>query len=202
MAKRLCPHCKKLVPTTDWEKQIFKKSLGIEVNETYKAVGCDKCHKGYKGRIAIQEVLYITEEIRNAINEGKPREDLHRMIYKQGTLTIFQDGMMKVLDGITTIEEIFRIVDEDDDIYSEVKVKKLEEEQPIEQKITKIDRIPLESQNEEVIKKPEVINNKTLEKEKNNNNDFNLDDFINQDNEKENKDDDFTQDLINLINNN
>ena len=44
--------------------------------------------------------------------------------------------------------------------------------------------------------------NKTLEKEKNNNNDFNLDDFINQDNEKENKDDDFTQDLINLINNN
>ena len=62
--------------------------------------------------------------------------------------------------------------------------------------------IPLESQNEEVIKKPEVINNKTLEKEKNNNNDFNLDDFINQDNEKENKDDDFTQDLINLINNN
>ena len=193
---------KKLVPTTDWEKQIFKKSLGIEVNETYKAVGCDKCHKGYKGRIAIQEVLYITEEIRNAINEGKPREDLHRMIYKQGTLTIFQDGMMKVLDGITTIEEIFRIVDEDDDIYSEVKVKKLEEEQPIEQKITKIDRIPLEEQNEEVIKKPEVINNKTLEKEKNNNNDFNLDDFINQDNEKENKDDDFTQDLINLINNN
>ena len=124
------------------------------------------------------------------------------MIYKQGTLTIFQDGMMKVLDGITTIEEIFRIVDEDDDIYSEVKVKKLEEEQPIEQKITKIDRIPLEEQNEEVIKKPEVINNKTLEKEKNNNNDFNLDDFINQDNEKENKDDDFTQDLINLINNN
>lgn len=202
LAKRLCPHCKKLVPTTDWEKQIFKKSLGIEVNETYKAVGCDKCHKGYKGRIAIQEVLYITEEIRNAINEGKPREDLHRMIYKQGTLTVFQDGMMKVLDGITTIEEIFRIVDEDDDIYSEVKVKKLEEEQPIEQKITKIDRIPLESQNEEVIKKPEVINNKTLEKEKNNNNDFNLDDFINQDNEKENKDDDFTQDLINLINNN
>ena len=202
MAKRLCPHCKKLVPTTDWEKQIFKKSLGIEVNETYKAVGCDKCHKGYKGRIAIQEVLYITEEIRNAINEGKPREDLHRMIYKQGTLTIFQDGMMKVLDGITTIEEIFRIVDEDDDIYSEVKVKKLEEEQPIEQKITKIDRIPLEEQNEEVIKKPEVINNKTLEKEKNNNNDFNLDDFINQDNKKENKDDDFTQDLINLINNN
>jgi hypothetical protein len=124
------------------------------------------------------------------------------MIYKQGTLTIFQDGMMKVLDGITTIEEIFRIVDEDDDIYSEVKVKKLEEEQPIEQKITKIDRIPLEEQNEEVIKKPEVINNKTLEKEKNNNNDFNLDDFINQDNKKENKDDDFTQDLINLINNN
>ena len=147
-------------------------------------------------------MLYITEEIRNAINEGKPREDLHRMIYKQGTLTIFQDGMMKVLDGITTIEEIFRIVDEDDDIYSEVKVKKLEEEQPIEQKITKIDRIPLEEQNEEVIKKPEVINNETLEKEKNNNNDFNLDDFINQDNEKENKDDDFTQDLINLINNN
>ena len=124
------------------------------------------------------------------------------MSYKQGTLTIFQDGMMKVLDGITTIDEIFRIVDEDDDIYSEVKVKKLEEEQPIEQKITKIDRIPLEEQNEEVIKKPEVINNEILEKEKNNNNDFNLDDFINQDNEKENKDDDFTQDLINLINNN
>ena len=215
LAKRLCPHCKKLDPTTDWEKQIFRKSLGIEVNETYKAIGCDKCHKGYKGRIAIQEVLYINEEIRNAINESKPREELHKMIYKQGTLTIFQDGLMKVLDGITTIEEIFRIVDEDDDIYSNAKVKKLEEENPTEQKVTKIERIPLEEQNEDNIKKPEIINNKTLDKEKQNDSDFNLDNFINEDNkvnefnldnfinkEKEKTGNDFTQDLINLINNN
>ena len=64
------------------EKQIFKKSLGLEVNEIYTPVGCDKCHKGYKGRISVQEVLYITEEIRNAINEGISREELHKMIYK------------------------------------------------------------------------------------------------------------------------
>lgn len=171
LAKRLCPYCKKKRPTNDMEKQIFKKSLGLEVNEIYTPVGCDKCHKGYKGRIAVQEVLYITEEIRNAINEGISREELHKMIYKEGTLTIFQDGLIKVLDGITTIEEVFRIVDEDDDIYSQTKIDKIKEEPTNNQKITKVERISLEEKNNQL----------DLQRK---------------------KDENYTQELIDLINNN
>ena len=115
LAKRMCQKCKKQRATTDAEKRIFKKVLGQDVNFIYEPGGCPNCRNGYKGRIALQEVLFLNDEIRDAINENINRAELRDMIYKKGTKTLFQDGLLKVIDGITTMEEVFRLVDVDDD---------------------------------------------------------------------------------------
>ena len=116
LAKRLCKKCAKKRPTTDGEKKIFKKSLGLDVNEVYEPGKCEECHNGYKGRIALQEVLLINEEIRDAINKNEDRHALRKLIYQKGVKTLLQDGLIKIMNGITTFEEVFKLVDLDDDV--------------------------------------------------------------------------------------
>ena len=116
LAKRLCKKCAKKRPTTEGEKKIFKKSLGLDVNEVYEPGKCEECHNGYKGRIALQEVLLINEEIRDAINKDEDRHALRKLIYQKGVKTLLQDGLIKIMNGITTFEEVFKLVDLDDDV--------------------------------------------------------------------------------------
>ena len=128
LAKRLCEKCRRQRPATETEKKVFEKALHTQVNEIYEPVGCPSCREGYKGRIAIQEVLLITDEIRDAINENVPRSELRRMIYQKGVRTLFQDGLIKVINGITSMDEVFRIVDVEDDednIYGKEKEDKI-----------------------------------------------------------------------------
>ena len=116
LAKRLCKKCAKKRPTTEAEKKIFKKSLGLDVNEVYEPGKCEECHNGYKGRIALQEVLLINEEIRDAINKNEDRHALRKLIYQKGVKTLLQDGLIKIMNGVTTFEEVFKLVDLDDDV--------------------------------------------------------------------------------------
>lgn len=116
LAKRLCTKCTKKRPTTPAEKELFKRVLGKDVNEINEAVGCPECHSGYKGRISVQEVLLLDDSIRNAINESLPRQQLKEMIYKSNGDTMLKDGLTKVADGITSISEIYRLIDVDDEV--------------------------------------------------------------------------------------
>ena len=116
LAKRLCKKCAKKRPTTEGEKKIFKKSLGLDVNEVYEPGKCEECHNGYKGRIALQEVFLINEEIRDAINKNEDRHALRKLIYQKGVKTLLQDGLIKIMNGVTTFEEVFKLVDLDDDV--------------------------------------------------------------------------------------
>ncbi len=116
LAKRLCPHCRTSRETNAYEKDVFKKSLGIDINEIYAPVGCSECHGGYKGRIAIHEVLLINQDIRDAITDGMPKDKLRELVYKAGTITLLQDGLSKVVSGETSFDEIFKIIDIDDDL--------------------------------------------------------------------------------------
>lgn len=144
LAKRLCPKCRNERETTKAEKRIFKKVLGKEIEKIYEPVGCPYCRGGYKGRIALQEVLLLNDEIRDAINDGVRREKLRDMIYKKNVRTLFQDGLLKVINGITSIEEVFRLVEAEDDvdnIYTneeEVEVKELHNNNKDENKDTNI----------------------------------------------------------------
>ena len=114
LTKRLCTNCRGTRPTTEYEKKVFKNSLNLDINEIYEAKGCDKCHEGYVGRIAIHEVLLINQQIRDAITNNMKKEDLRDLVYGQGTITLLQDGLTKVINGDTTFEELMKAIDVDD----------------------------------------------------------------------------------------
>ena len=114
LTKKLCPNCRGVRPTTEYEKKVFKNSLNLDINEIYEAKGCDKCHEGYVGRIAIHEVLLINQEIRDAITNNVRKEDLRNMVYSTGTITMLQDGLTKVINGDTTFEELIKAIEVDD----------------------------------------------------------------------------------------
>lgn len=115
LARRICPHCAQKRPAIDYEKKLIKANLGIDVTELSFAKGCSDCVGGYKGRIAIHEVLIITQEIRDAIANGMPKEKLRKLVYTGDTTTLLQDGLEKVIQGVTTLEEILRLVELDDE---------------------------------------------------------------------------------------
>jgi len=119
LARRLCPHCKKLRPTTEYEKDIFKRALDKDIDEVYEAVGCNQCSKGYRGRIAIHEVLLVDQELKDAITNNLPKEELREIVYgENGTETMLQDGLEKVIQGITSFDEIIKLIDLEDDLGS------------------------------------------------------------------------------------
>ena len=132
LAKRLCPKCRKKKETNPYEKKVFKLALNKDINEIYEAnpKGCEECTNGYRGRIAVHEVLEIDDHIRNLINnEEVEKDELREKVYSDKTITLLQDGLMKVLDGKTSFDEIFRIIDIDNDIDdSEISVEKEIEE--------------------------------------------------------------------------
>lgn len=115
LARRICPKCIVKRPTIQYEKDLFKKVLNIDVPEISIGQGCDECEGGYRGRIAIQEVLLITQEIRDAITNGMRKEDLRNLVYTKDVNTLLQDGLEKVLKGYTTLEEVLKIVELDDE---------------------------------------------------------------------------------------
>ena len=118
LARRLCPKCKTIRATNDYEKDLFKKVLGYEVQQVYNAVGCEECNNGYKGRIAIHEVLVINQDIRDALSSGMSKEDLRELVYNSGAITMLQDGIAKVQQGHSTVEEILKLIELDDDNIS------------------------------------------------------------------------------------
>ena len=141
LARRLCPHCATLRKTTPFEKNVFKKVLNKDIPEIYEPQKCEHCISGYHGRIAIQEVLLINDEIRDAItNENIEKDDLRVLVYG-GThvTTLLQDGLQKVLAGYTTFEEIYKLIEVENSIDEMEEVEK----------ITKKDRVPQEETLEE-----------------------------------------------------
>lgn len=115
LARKLCPHCRQKRATSDYEKNIFKKVLGHDVNEIYSAGTCEECGNGYSGRIAIHEVLMINQEIKDAISSNIRKDALRELVYNSDVITLLQDGLEKVESGMTTFEEILKIIELEDD---------------------------------------------------------------------------------------
>lgn len=115
LARRLCPHCRHLRPTNQYEKLLFKNVLNKDVNEVYTADGCEKCGNGYSGRIAIHEVLLMSQEIKDAISEEIKREELRELVYNTDVTSLLQDGLQKILQGLTSLEELLKLIELDDD---------------------------------------------------------------------------------------
>jgi len=108
LVRKLCPYCKIPYEPTKEEREYY----GITADIIYKAnkQGCEHCnHLGYKGRTVISELMFVDNEIRDAINQRKTTEEIREIAIKKGMKTLFQSGIIKVNKGITSLEEVLRV---------------------------------------------------------------------------------------------
>lgn len=147
LARKLCPDCRRKRKTIDYEKDLFRNVLGKEVDEIYVPGVCAECNNGYKGRIAIQEVLTINEEIRDAIANNVRKEDLRKLVYENtDTVTLLQDGLNKVLEGVTSLEEVLKLIELEDSM-EDVEAEKLGK---VIQEKNNSDNGPITKKNDEI----------------------------------------------------
>ncbi len=107
LARRLCPRCKK--KTTPTPEMITKYDMPEDL-EIYEPVGCDKClNIGYKGRCGVHETLYVNDRVRKAIARGVSDQELMQVCREEGMYALFEDGMNKVLQGVTSVAEVMRL---------------------------------------------------------------------------------------------
>lgn len=120
IARKICDSCKtSYTPPMEIVSEI-KKDLGELMPNTpesqvklFKGTGCDKCgHSGFLGRIGIFEVMAISENIAKLILKRADSATLEKQAIAEGMITMKQDGYLKVLDGLTTIDEILRVAQE------------------------------------------------------------------------------------------
>ncbi len=118
LVRRLCEYCKRPLQKLD---PVFPQSLGFseeEIKKTvfYEAVGCNKCHNGYKGRAAIHETLYFSREIRKLIFETGTdinEEAVKELMAKQGMANLRAAARERVKQGLTTLNEVAAVTTED-----------------------------------------------------------------------------------------
>lgn len=114
LVRKLCPHCKK-------EEKYSKEHLikigfpeDMEQIKIYSPQGCSECNNtGYSGRIALYEVMPIKDEIKELILTGAPAIEIKKEAVKLGMITLRQSGINKILQGITSVDEVIRITFED-----------------------------------------------------------------------------------------
>ena len=115
LARKLCPHCKVKKKTNDYEKELFRKVLHKDIDEIYTTEGCEECRNGYKGRIAIHEVLLVNQDIKDAISSNLRKDKLRELVYSSDVITLLQDGLEKVVEGLTTFEEVLKLIELEND---------------------------------------------------------------------------------------
>ena len=115
VVRQVCPSCKEIYSPPAEVVDDFKKILGPLMPATptlYKGKKCEACDgTGYQGRIGIFEVLPITEKIGRMILERSPSSKLENQAVADGMITMKQDGYLKILEGITTLEEVLRVAE-------------------------------------------------------------------------------------------
>ena len=125
LLRKLCPYCKKKVKANKEARKkiideiekipsVVKKEIKIEkVLYIYEPVGCKRCNNlGYAGRIGIFEILEMTENLEEIILKEPSESTIKEEAKRQGMITMKQDGMLKVLEGVTSLEEVLRVAEE------------------------------------------------------------------------------------------
>ena len=136
LVRKLCKECKKKYKLSEKELETFRENYDMDkILETlkknedikgqikakdtwndieiYKSVGCEQCNKnGYKGRIGIFEVLEMDEDIKKMIAQKATSEEIENLAREKGMLTMVEDGFLKAILGITSLEEILRVTKE------------------------------------------------------------------------------------------
>ena len=111
LVRRLCPHCKQPGELTETEMRALRvESSQLGEAQVMKPAGCERCRgTGYRGRMGIFEIFVIDDEVRHMINEKKPTLLLRQKARELGMRTLREDGVRKVLAGMTSAEEVISI---------------------------------------------------------------------------------------------
>jgi type II secretory ATPase GspE/PulE/Tfp pilus assembly ATPase PilB-like protein len=122
LIRKLCVDCKKEEIPSAKEKSFIDRTIlsitdksyldNVQTEKIWRAVGCEKCHKtGYKGRIAITEVILMKKEIEETIINNPSDRDIKAAAASQNLLDMKQDGVIRILKGISSLEELGRVID-------------------------------------------------------------------------------------------
>jgi len=114
LVRRLCVHCRRqYTPPADVLRALNMTDADAAAIPFYKSVGCDQCnHTGYRGRIGIYEVMRVTDKLRRLISTKSSEDQLREAAVSGGMITLGEDGLSKVKSGVTTPEELLRVVTE------------------------------------------------------------------------------------------
>jgi len=117
LVRRICENCKKERGMTEAERERLLELMPHLVvdpdHSLFEGEGCDKCGgTGYKGRVCVNEVLEVDDDIRDAVLRKVSSSDIRKIAIRNGMTTMLADGMYKARGGVTTIEEVLRVVTE------------------------------------------------------------------------------------------
>lgn len=113
LVKKVCKDCQRTRPITEMERELFAKR-NIDMEEVVEGTGCDSCRgTGYRGRMAIHELLVIDDKIKQMMMNQRSMSDIKTYAQKSGMHFLIDDGLLKVTQGHTTVEEVIRVATED-----------------------------------------------------------------------------------------
>lgn len=108
LVRRICQECKVAYTPTEQEV-IFMKNKGIEVEHLHKGAGYGNCNRtGYRGRLAIHEILVVNDTMRQLISDMASVQEMREAALAHGLIQLMEDGIDKVKQGITTLQEVIR----------------------------------------------------------------------------------------------
>ena len=114
LVRKLCPKCRRPAQIPEpVMREIIKELEPFNLPQPfrfYEGRGCAECEQGYKGRIGIFEVLAMTEKVENLVITRRPSSEIKVEAAKEGMVTMKQDGLIKALKGMTTVNEVLRVV--------------------------------------------------------------------------------------------
>lgn len=111
LVRKICPHCKEEHTPTD-EMREFLSLQGFPDQPTYHGKGCDKCRKtGYSGRLGIYELLVMDDSLRDLVTANPDVTNLRKVCRERGLVTLREDGIQKVMKGLTTVDEVLRVTE-------------------------------------------------------------------------------------------
>lgn len=114
LVRKLCPECKEEQELTEQDRKMLELSPTDKV-KVYRSKGCEKCGgTGYEGRVGIYEILRVTPRVKTAIHQNLSADELKKVAVEEGMRTLMMSARLKVLEGVTSINEMIRVAFENE----------------------------------------------------------------------------------------
>jgi len=111
LVRVLCPHCKEAYTPNEAERKLLNVKPQQDIT-IYRSVTCKRCnYTGYRGRMAIIELLRIDSDIDSLVARRAPMDELRNLAMEKGFVTLADDGARRILEGYTSLAEVMRVID-------------------------------------------------------------------------------------------